>query len=198
MPTKLAGTKYTLSDDFSVNRTMVFAGAVMPTWVTDANGNAVGLRGLDGDTVSVDGAFTTVIGTVADGTTSDTAVIQAALAVVVQRAARNVAAAERERLTAAVQTAVAARDALVAERAAEIVKLDAATASLSGLTGAARIPFVAARDAATAEIQRLAPLITTATAQVQAVQAERAVAGDATVAANVELVRLRAVADALR
>jgi hypothetical protein len=123
---------------------------------------------------------------------------EAALAVVVQRAARNVAAAERERLTAAVETAVAARDALVAERAAEIVKRDAATASLSGLTGAARIPFVAARDAATTEIQRLAPLITTATAQVQAVQAERAVAGDATVAANVELVRLRAVADALR
>ncbi len=120
---------------------------------------------------------------------------QAALAVVVQRAARNAAAAERNRLTALVKQQDAERDALIAQRAAEIVKRDAAVASLVGKIGFARTPFVAARDAATAEITRLAAEITAASALTTASQAARVVAADATVAANVELLRLRAVRD---
>ena len=118
---------------------------------------------------------------------------EAALAVVVQRAARNVAAAERDRLTALVTQQDGARDALIAQRAAEIVKRDEAVASLVGKIGFARTPFIAARDAATAEITRLAALITTANADTLASKAARVVAADMTIAANVELLRLRAV-----
>jgi hypothetical protein len=118
---------------------------------------------------------------------------EAALAVVVQRAARNVAAAERDRLTALVTQQDAERDALIAQRAAEIVKRDEAVASLVGKIGFARTPFIAARDAATAEITRLAALITTANADTLASKAARVVAADMMIAANVELLRLRAV-----
>jgi len=123
---------------------------------------------------------------------------EAALAVVVQRAARNVAAAERERLTALVTQQDAERDALIAARAAEIAKRDAIVASMVGTTGATRTALAVQRDAATAEALRLAALITTANADVLASQAARTVAADLTIAANVELLRLRAVADALR
>jgi hypothetical protein len=122
---------------------------------------------------------------------------EAALAVVVQRAARNVAAAERDRLTALVTQQDAARDALIAARAAEIAKRDAIVASMVGTTGATRTALAAQRDAATAEALRLAALITTANADTLASQAARTVAADAAIAANVELLRLRAVVAAL-
>ena len=123
---------------------------------------------------------------------------QAALAVVVQRALRNTAAAERNRLTALVKQQDAERDALIAARAAQIVKRDAAVASLVGKTGAARTPFLLARDAATGEVVRLGNLITAASAATTASQAARVVAADATVAANVELMARRAAVDALK
>jgi hypothetical protein len=119
----------------------------------------------------------------------------AVLAVVEARAARNAAAAERNRLTALVKQQDAERDALIAARAAQIVLRDAAVASLVGKIGFARTPFVAARDAATAEITRLAADVAAASAQTTASQAARVVAADATVAANVELLRLRAALD---
>jgi hypothetical protein len=62
-----------------------------------------------------------------------------------------------------------------------------------GTTGATRTALAVQRDAATAEALRLAALITTANADTLASQAARTVAADAAIAANVELLRLRAV-----
>jgi hypothetical protein len=108
----------------------------------------------------------------------------ATLAVIEQRAVRDRAAAERDAVNARLA-------ALAAERDAQIAIRDKAVADLVGRVGAARTPFIAVRDAATARLREIADSIT-------AEQAVRTQAVDATVAANAELVRLRAIAAQLR
>ena len=120
---------------------------------------------------------------------------EAALAVVVQRAARNAAAAERDRLTLLVSAQAIVRNDFITARTTAIAGRDAIIADLNGMTGAARIPLVAARDAATAEIVRLGDEVTQASAVLAASQAARVAAADQTIAANVELLRLRAARD---
>jgi hypothetical protein len=85
------------------------------------------------------------------------------------------------------------RNDFITARTTAIAGRDAIIADLNGKTGAARIPLVAARDAATAEIVRLGDEVTKASAALAASQAARVVAADMTIAANVELLRLRAV-----
>lgn len=75
------------------------------------------------------------------------------------RLARDTAVAELQAATLTVQAIDAERDALVAERDAKVAERQAAVDALATLTGAARRPEVERRDAATAEINRLAPLI---------------------------------------
>jgi hypothetical protein len=108
----------------------------------------------------------------------------ATLAVIEQRAVRDWAAAERDAVNARLA-------ALATERDAQIAIRDKAVADLVGKVGAARTPFIAVRDAATARLREIADSIT-------AEQAVRTAAVDATVAANAELVRLRAIAAQLR
>lgn len=65
------------------------------------------------------------------------------------------------------------------------------------LTGAARLPVVAVRDAANEELARLAPLVTAASATMIGARADRDAATAALVAANAQVVALRAARDAL-
>lgn len=115
----------------------------------------------------------------------------ATLAVVEARTARDVLAAERDRIVAAVDEQRAARAALVTQREAEQAKRDAAVAALTGLTGAARAPEVAKRDAAAAELQRLAPAVVEANSTLARTTEQREEVAARLSAANVALQRLR-------
>jgi hypothetical protein len=123
--------------------------------------------------------------------------INANIAIVDAREARAQAIQARDAAIAAVLAADAARDALVAERDAQQAIRADAIAQLAGLTGAARLPVVAVRDAAVAELARIVPLLVEANAAIAPAVAARDAATAALVAANAQVVSLRAARDAL-
>lgn len=125
------------------------------------------------------------------------ALIQANLAILEAREARVQAIQARDAAIAAVLAADAKRDALVAERDAQTAIRTQAIAQLVGLTGAARLPVVAVRDAAVAELARIVPLLVEANAAITVAVAARDAATAALVAANAQVVALRAARDAL-
>lgn len=137
--------------------------------------------------------------------------LRATLAVLEAREAAGRARGNRDDALVAVDVARVARDAAVAARTALVEARDAqqairadAIARLATLTGAARAPEVARRDAAVAEIARLTPLLDAATAQQQARAADLAAAStalqgarDAVDAANAAIAAARAARDAI-
>ena len=125
------------------------------------------------------------------------ALIEANIAILDAREARAQAIQARDAAIAAVLAADAARDALVAERDAQTAIRTQAIAQLAGLTGAARLPVVAVRDAAVAELARIVPLLVEANAAIAPAVAARDAATAALTAANAQVVALRAARDAL-
>jgi hypothetical protein len=125
------------------------------------------------------------------------ALIRANLAIVDAREARAQAIQARDAAIAAVLAADATRDALVVERDAQTAIRAAAIAQLASLTGAARLPVVAVRDAAVAELARIVPLLVEANAAIAPAVAARDAATAALVAANDSVITLRAARDAL-
>jgi hypothetical protein len=125
------------------------------------------------------------------------ALIEANIAIVDAREARAQAIQARDAAIAAVLAADAARDALVAERDAQQAIRADAIAQLATLTGAARLPVVAVRNAAVDELTRIVPLLVEANAALAVARGARDAAVAALVAANAEIVSLRAARDAL-
>ncbi|MFZ4789275.1 MAG: hypothetical protein ACOYLL_14410 [Beijerinckiaceae bacterium] len=82
--------------------------------------------------------------------------IEAGIAIAEAREAVGEARTARGQAVAQAQAAAAERTRILALREAELAKRQAAVDALVGKVGAARTPFIAARDAATAEASRLA------------------------------------------
>jgi hypothetical protein len=203
----IAGEMPEAMDAFMVNPVQpkrVFYGAQvlsMPEVLPEAGGTALIPRGVgqqveDSVIARVERAVLLGRITPEDGA-AKIALMQANLAIVATRELRAQRIAERDAGVAAVAAAVAERDALVAERDAQVVIRDEAIAQLATLTGAARVPVVAVRTAASAEITRLAPLISDARAVVNAAVLVRDAARDALAAVVAEMATLRAARDAL-
>lgn len=123
--------------------------------------------------------------------------LQANLAVLDAREARAARRMERDSAVAALQAADAERQALIDQRAAQQAIRADAIAKLQTLTGAARAPEVERRDAATAEVQRLTPLIQAAADARPALEAARDAAVAALQAAVDAITAARAARDAL-
>jgi len=126
------------------------------------------------------------------------ALYEANLAVMAERAVRATLVDERLVVIATLTAKQAERATLVAERGAQIVIRNDAIGQLTGLVGAARLPVVAVRDAATAEITRLNALIAAVDAVLPGLIAARDAANAALDQATAELAALRATRDALR
>jgi hypothetical protein len=173
----------------------------MPEPLPEAGGTAMVERGVGGtaaDDVIARIERTVLLGRLLTEQAADRiALLTANLALVDARALRGQRLAERGAAIAAVLAADNARDALVVQRDAQTAIRTQAIAQLVGLTGAARLPVVAVRDAATAEVARLAPLLTEANAVVVTAMTARDAATDALTAVNAQVVTLRAARDAL-
>ena len=81
--------------------------------------------------------------------------LEAGIAITEAREAVGEARTAREQAVAQAQAAAAERTRILAQREVELAKRQAAVDALVGKVGAARTPFIAARDAATAEAARL-------------------------------------------
>jgi len=173
----------------------------MPEPLPEAGGTAMVERGVGGavsDGVIARIERAVLVSRLSTEQASDgIAKLTANLALVDARALRGQRLAERDAAIAAVLAADNARDALVVQRDAQAAVRTQAIAQLAGLTGAARLPVVAVRDAATAEVARLAPLLTDANAVVVTAMTARDAATDALTAVNVQVVALRVARDAL-
>lgn len=123
--------------------------------------------------------------------------INANLAIVDAREARAQAIQARDAAIAAVVSADAYRDALVAERDAQQAIRADAIAQLATLTGAARLPVVAVRDAAVDELARIVPLLVDANEALAAARDARDAAAAALAEVNSNIVSLRATRDAM-
>ena len=125
--------------------------------------------------------------------------INANLAILDAREARVQRRSERDAAIAAVLAADAARDALVAARnAQQTIRANAIAQLAEQQPAGARLPVVAVQDAATAELERIVPLLVDANAAIAPAVAARDAATAALVAANAQIVSLRAARDALR
>jgi hypothetical protein len=122
---------------------------------------------------------------------------QANIILAAARARAQQAVQARNAATAAVLAADAVRDALVAQRDVQQAIRTNAIEQLAGLTGAARLPVVAVRDAAVAELARIVPLLTEANAAIAVTRDARDAAVTALVAEKAQVVSLRAARDAL-
>ncbi len=173
----------------------------MPEPLPEAGGTAMVERGVGGtvpDEVIARIERAVLVGRLTTEQAADRiARLNANLALVDARMVRGQRVAEREAAIARVVTLVAERDALVAQRDAQLAIRADAISRLLTLTGAARIPVAAERDAATAEVARLNALIPDANAAITAAGVARDAATAALTAANAEVVTLRAARDAL-
>ena len=117
----------------------------------------------------------------------------ALLAVVEQRAIRNLLVTERDRLTTAIASGVTERNLLLDLRGTELGKRDLAVTQMVGTTGAVRAALVVAREAAAAEVVRINAALTEESRVRDELQVLRGSAGTAVITANTELLRLREV-----
>jgi hypothetical protein len=173
----------------------------MPEPLPEAGGTAMIERGVGGtvpDEVIARIERAVLVGRLTTEQAADRiARLNANLALVGARIVRGRRVAERTAAVAAVQAAQAARDALAAQRDAQLAIRADAVSRLLTLTGAARIPVVAERDAAAAEVARLNALIVDANAAITAAGVVRDTATSALTTANADVVALRAARDAL-
>jgi hypothetical protein len=173
----------------------------MPETLPEAGGTAMVERGVGGtvpDEVIARIERAVLAGRLTTEQAADRiARLNANLALVGARIVREQRVAERTAALAAVAAAQAARDALVAQRDEQVALRADAIARLLTLTGAARIPVAAERDAATAEVTRLNALIPDANAAITAAGVVRNAATAAVTEADANVTSLRAARDAL-